>query len=166
MSNLIVAAYATEDAADHVLGVLRANKVELPGAFDSSATVRIGADGDYTVTQTDSRSSRDAFWGVLWEALFGLIFRVPEPGTAYGSSLGGLFGAIDRAGLDADFRARVRIALGARTSGLALIATGWNAEPVLSGFPVRPRALISASLVLEHNSELMRELGGVPPSGR
>jgi uncharacterized membrane protein len=166
MSNLVLAAYAGEDAAEHVLGVLRANKHELPGGFDSSATVRIGPDGDYTVVQTDARSSGDAFWGVLWEALFGLILLVPDTGTAYGTSLGGLFGAIDRAGLDADFRSRVRVALGNSTSALALIATGWNPEPVLSDFPVRPRALISVPLLLEQGSELMRELGGAPPSGK
>jgi uncharacterized membrane protein len=162
MSNFVLATYASEDAAEHVLGVLRAHRVELPGQIDSSATVRVAADGAYTVTMTDRQGSGSAFWGVLWEALFGLIFLVPAAGTAYGSSLGGLFGAIDRAGLDAGFRSRARDALGCQTSGLAIIAAHWNPELVLAQFRVRPTALLSASLMLDEDSELMQELGGRP----
>jgi uncharacterized membrane protein len=166
MSELVVATYAAEDAAEHVLGVLRAHTVELPGDLDSAATVRVGTDGGYTVTMTDSLESSASFFGVLWEALFGLVFLVPAAGTAYGSNLGGLFGAIDRAGLDAAFRASVRDALVTQRSGLAVIATGWNPQTVLAEFILRPNAVLRASLVLEQNSELMCELGGEPPSGR
>jgi uncharacterized membrane protein len=166
MSTLVVAVYAAEDAAEHVMAILRTRTAELPGSLDSSATVRIGADGDYTVIQTDRQKSTDAFWGVLWEALFGLIFLVPDTGTSYGTALGGLFGAIDRAGLDAEFRARVRAVLRNQTSGLALIATGWDPQPILSDFPMRPVTLIRAPLRLEQDSELIRELGGAPPSSR
>jgi uncharacterized membrane protein len=166
MSDVIVATYAREDAAEHVLGVLRAHQHVLAGELDTSATVRVAGDGAYTVTLTDWQRSSTAFWGVFWEALFGLVFLVPTPGMEYGANLGGLFGAIDRAGLDAAFRARLRSALGVRTSGLAVIATGWNAELMLRQFPVRPVALITASLVLDQDAELIRELGGPPPSRR
>jgi uncharacterized membrane protein len=160
MSELVLAAYPSEDTADDVLGVLRARHAELPGQIDSSATVRVAADGAYTVTLTDRQDSGDAFWGVFWEALFGLVFLVPVAGTAYGSNLGGLFGAIDRAGLDAEFRGQVRRALRSRTSGLAVIATGWNPEPVLREFFARPSVVITSSLELAPGSELMHELGG------
>jgi uncharacterized membrane protein len=163
MSDLVLAAYATEDAAEHVLGVLRAGQLALPGELDSSATIRVAPDGAYTVRLTDRQGSAAAFWGVFWEALFGMVFLVPVAGTAYGSNLGGLFGTIDRAGLDAEFRARVRHALSRGSSGLALIATGWSPEPVLSQFVARPSAVLTASLRLEPGSELMRELGGAPP---
>ena len=163
MTELVLAAYASEDAAEHVLGVLRAHEADLPGRLDSSATVRVAPDGAYTVMLTDRQGTDDAYWGVLWEAFFGLVFLVPVAGTAYGSNLGGLFGAIDRAGLNAEFRARVRSALGARSSGLGVIATGWHPEPVLSQFVARPAALLTAPLALAADSELMRELGGVPP---
>ncbi|MBV9582340.1 MAG: DUF1269 domain-containing protein [Chloroflexi bacterium] len=125
--------------------------------------MRVAGDGAYTVRLTDRQGSGNAFWGVFWEALFGLIFLVPLAGTAYGANLGGLFGAIDRAGLDADFRTRVRAALGSRSSGLALIATGWDPEPILSQFVPHPNVLLSTALHLEPGSELMHELGGVPP---
>jgi uncharacterized membrane protein len=165
MSDLVVATYVSEHAADHVLGVLRAHPMQLPGALDSWATVRVARDGAYTVTLTDRQDAGDTFWGVLWEALFGLVFLVPVPGTAYGSNLGGLFGAIDRAGPDDTFRARVRSALLPPSSALALIATGWSPEPVLTEFVARPSAVLTASIHLEKDSELMHELGGAPPVG-
>jgi uncharacterized membrane protein len=161
MSQLVVAVYADEEAADHVLGVLRAHPAELAGAVHSSATVRVGAEGSYTVT-TDMRSADDAFWGVLWEALFGMVFLVPTAGTGYGANLGALFGAVDRAGLDGQFRAQLRAGFRRPSSGLAILATDWDGESILSGFVLRPLTLVTASLDLEPNSELMRELGGSP----
>jgi uncharacterized membrane protein len=165
MSELILAIYADDEAAEHILGVLRARPAGLPGELDSSVTVRVGADGEYSLTMTGRAGSTEAFSEVLWEALFGLIFLVPRAGTAYGANLGGLFGAIDRAGLDAEFRTRVRAALGHTTSAVALIATGWNPQAVLREFPLAPTTLLRASLALDENSELLRELGGKPPGG-
>ena len=163
MSELVLATYTSEEAAEHVFGVLNAHRLDLPGPLDSAATVRVAADGRYTVLMTDRSEWTASFWGVLWEALFGLVFLVPAAGTAYGSALGGLFGAIDRAGLDAGFRAQVRAALDRQSSGLAVIATGWDPAPVLNEFFLRPRAIVRATIVLDEDSELMRELGGVPP---
>ena len=85
---------------------------------------------------------------------------MPVPGTAYGSNLGGLFGAIDRAGLDAEFRTDVRDVLRDGSSGLAVIATGWNPEAVLSEFAAPSQALLQVAVHLEQDSELMHELGG------
>ncbi len=103
MSELVLAVYASEDAAEHVLGILRARLLALPGELDSSAAVRVAADGAYTLTVSDRHALSEALWGVFWEALFGMVFLVPVAGTAYGASLGGFFGAIIRAGLDAEF---------------------------------------------------------------
>jgi uncharacterized membrane protein len=163
MANLVLATYAGDGYADHVLGILRAPEVTLPGTFDSSATVRVTPDATYKVAHRERQGSSDALWGVLWEALFGLILRVPLSGTSYGSTLGGLFGAIDRAGLDAEFRSSVRKSLSPPSSGLAVIASGWDPEPLLRHFVVRPRAIFSATIDLEPGSELNLELGRRPP---
>jgi uncharacterized membrane protein len=162
MSELALAVYGTEDTAEHVLGVLRAHEEELPVDLDSAGIVRIRADGGFAVITTDRPGSGSSFWGVFWEAFFGLVLRVPTAGTSYGENLGGLFGAIDRAGLDADFRDRVRCALGRGCSGLGLIATNWEPEPLLNQVFLRPGSLLRASLSVEQDWELVRELGGIP----
>jgi uncharacterized membrane protein len=163
MSEFALAVYDNEDTAEHVLGVLRAHEEELPVDLDSAGIVRMRADGGFTVITTDRPGSGSSFWGVFWEALFGLVLMVPKAGTAYGENLGGLFGAIDRAGLDGTFRDRVRCALGRGCSGLGLIATDWQPEPVLNQVYLRPGALLRASLSAEQDSELVRELGGIQP---
>jgi uncharacterized membrane protein len=157
VSELVLATYAGADATERALGLLRAR-----GELDSAATVRVHADDTYTLALADRHASGEAFWGVFWEAFFGLVFRVPVPGTAYGSNLGGLFGAIDRAGLNAEFRADVRNVLRDGSSGLAVIATTWNPEQALTQFSAAPNTILQAFVHLEQDSELMHELGGAP----
>lgn len=137
-----------------------------PANLDAVAVVRIWTDGGFTVTTTDRPGMGNAFWGVFWEALFGLVFLVPTPGTAYGPNLGGLFGAIDRAGLDEEFRAQVRHTLRRPGSGLTFLATNWEPDLVLDQLYLRPDALLRASLSIEQDAELVRELGGVPPDDK
>jgi uncharacterized membrane protein len=161
MSKFVLAAYDREDTADHVLGVLRAHSDELPVGLEAVAVVRLAVDGGFTVTTNDGPGLGGSFCGVFFEALFGLIFLVPSPGTAYGPNLGGLFGIIDRAGLDADFRARVRAALRRPGSGLSFLATNWRPELVLDQVYLRPDTLLSTSLSGAQDSELVRELSGV-----
>jgi uncharacterized membrane protein len=162
VSELVLAVYDSPDTAEHVLGVLRARPDELPLDLSSAATVRVGDDGEYTVITTDRPGTRSALWGVLWEALFALVFIVPTPGTTYGFNLAGLFGAIDQMGLGEDFRADVRSALGHRCSGLVFLATDWDAGLVLHQLYLRPDSLVQVSLSPEQVGALVSELGGGP----
>jgi uncharacterized membrane protein len=158
MSELLLAVYEREDTAEHVLGVLRAQGDALAASLDSAAIIRVGRDR-VTVIRTEHPRSTASFWGVFWEALFGLIFRVPAPAPADNSHLGQLFGTIERAGLDACFRARVRAVLHRGGSALALFALNWNTEALLSQLYLRPDALVRAWLSPEQDLELMREVG-------
>jgi uncharacterized membrane protein len=161
VSELVVAAYDREDTAAHVLGVLRAHSDELSLDLDSIAIVRVDRAGRFTVTTTAGPHTGNSSWGVLWGALFELVFVVPTAGAAYGPSLGAVFGTLDRAGLDADFRGRVRSALGSGTSGLAFFVVEVDPTPVLDRLPTHPSALVRRSLSLEQDAELMHELGGL-----
>jgi len=164
VSEFLLAAYSREDAAAHALGVLRAHSDDLSLDLDTTAIVRVGADGRFTVTTAGSGTRRTS-WAVLWGALFELVFQVPVPGTAYSSSLGSVFGALDRAGVDADVRARIRALLGPGTSGLAFYESRMDPEPALKHLAGPPASVLRVSLALEQDTDLAWELGGVPPSG-
>ena len=172
MSEFLLAGYNREDAAAHVLGVLRAHSDDLAIDLDSTGIVRVGADGRFTVTtMAGPGTHRGTSWAVLWSALFELVFAVPVAGTAYGSSLGGVFGALERAGIDTDVRTRVRDMLGPRTSGLAFLTASVDPEPVLDRLSVHPTAVLRVLLSAEQDAELVMELGGIPstephPGGR
>ena len=134
VSELVLATCKREDTAAHMRAVLRAH-------------------GDDLAIDLDS---------VLWGAHFGLVFLVPTPGTARGPKLGAFFGTMDRAGLDEEFRVRIRDALGWPVSGLTFLATGWDAELVLERLSLQPDVLLRASLSLEQDGEP----GDLPPQGR
>jgi uncharacterized membrane protein len=164
-SELLLAVYDREDTAEHVFGVLRAQGDVLTASLDSAAIVRVASDRGFTIIRTEPPQPSGSFWGVFWEALFGLIFRVasPAPAPADNSNLGQLFTKMERAGLDERFRARARRALQRGSSALALFALNWNTESLLNQLYLRPHALVRASLSPQQHLELLRELGGLPP---
>ena len=163
MSKLLLAVYQSEDTAEHVLGVLRAQGDELTASLESAAIVRLRGDSSFTVIRTEPAGSSGSFWGVFWEALFGLTFRVTDRAPARDSNVGQLFGTIERAGLDERFRARVRRALRRGGSALALFALNWNTESLINQLYLRPDAYVRARLSPEQDFELLKELGRVPP---
>ena len=163
MSQFLLAGYRQEDAAAHVFGILRAHSDDLAFDLDSTAIVRVVADGLHTISAMASSDGRQTQSGVLWGALFELIFVVPLAGTAYGPSLGGVFGALDRAGLDADFRDKARHMLGRQTSCLAFLAVNGDPELALNRLSARPSSVLRVSMSRAQEAELVRELGGVLP---
>jgi uncharacterized membrane protein len=164
MSELLLAVYESEDTAEHVLGVLRAQEEELTASLDSAAIVRLHGDHDFTVIRTEQRARKGQFWGVFWEALLGLTFRSPDPAPANNSNLGQLLGAIDRAGLDEGFRARVRHVLTSGRSALALVALNWNTESLIDHLYLRPDVLVRTVFSPQQELELLGELGRLPPA--
>jgi uncharacterized membrane protein len=162
MTQLLLAVYAGEDTAEHVLGVLRAQADELTASLESAAIIRVRADRSFTVIRTEYANSSGSFWGVFWEALFGLVFREPARAPAIDSNVGQLFGIIERAGLDERFRARVRRALRSGTSALGIVALNWTTEAMLNQLFLRPAASVRARLSPEQEVELLKELGRFP----
>lgn len=165
MSEFLLFAYRGEETAARVLSQLRAGEAG-DRELDSSSLVRIAADGRFTVTTTDSPGRGSPFWGILWEALFGLVFLVPAPRSSYGPNLGGLFGAIDRGGIDEHVRAQIRDALGPRTSALGMLLADARPQFVAALAEAHAATTVEASLSLEPDSELAQELGAIiRPSG-
>ncbi len=165
MSELLLAVYDAEDTAEHVLGVLHAQGEVPRASLDSAAVVRL-KDSVFTIIRTEDPQSSHSFWGVFWEALFGLILRAPPAaagsGPDSGSHLGRLFGTIERAGLDETFRDRARQVLQRGTSALALFALNWNTQALLDQLFLRPDASVRVWLSPQQTSELLREWGGLP----
>jgi uncharacterized membrane protein len=145
-----------------VLGVLRAQSEELSASLASAAIVRVGADSSFTVIRTEHSQTGGSFWGVFWEALFGLTFRVPDRPPAADSNVGQLFGTIDRAGLDEHFRAEVRRAFQSGSSALALFALNWDAESWFDELYLRPDAYVRSRLTPQQETDLLTELGRAP----
>jgi uncharacterized membrane protein len=162
MSQLLLAVYRGEETAQHVLGVLRAQDAAFADNLESLAVVSMRRDATFSVITEPSRST--SFWGVFWEALFGLTFGVSERVPATGSSVGRLFRAMERAGFDVHFRARIRRTLRRGSSALGLVAGDLVSEALIAQPYLRPRASVRARLLPDQDVELLRELGWFVPS--
>jgi len=163
MSELLLAVYRGEETAQHVLGVLRARDEAFADKLESLAVVSVRRDATFTVI-TEPSPSTASFWGVFWEALFGLTFGVSERVPATGSSVGRLFRTMEQAGFDVHFRARVRRTLRRGSSALGLVASNQATESLIAQPYLRPRASVRARLLPDQDLELLRELGWFAPS--
>jgi uncharacterized membrane protein len=159
MSEVLLAVYRGEDTAEHLLGVLQAQEGAFTANLESLALVRLRRDSTFTVITTDPSRSTASFWGVFWEALFGLIFGVPDRPPETSSSLGQLFGTMERAGLDERFRARVRRAMRRGSSALGFFASNQSAESLMGQPFLRPQTYVCAHLLPDQDVELLKELG-------
>ncbi len=165
MSHLLIAVYRGEDTAHHVLGALQAQDDVFTASLESLTVVSLRRDATFSVI-TEPLQSTASFWGVFWEALFGLIFRVPYRFPEAGSSLGVLFSAMEQAGLDERFRTRARRALRRDSSALGLFAGAEVTLPPISQPYLRPHAFVSARLAPDQDVELLKELGWSGPSAK
>jgi uncharacterized membrane protein len=161
MSVLVLGVFPGEESAVLVLRDLRADRASAAG-FPSAATVRVGAAGSYSLETTARPGSGRGFSGMFWEALFGLIFLLPVPGSSYGPGAGALFGTLVDAGVDEGFLARARTALPPGTSALGVILEAEDPWEVLGELLSHGGTLIWKALTPEQDAELERELGGSP----
>ena len=159
MSELVLSVLEGEDSAVRGLRDLRAARPSFE-SLASAATVSVGVAGSYAVGTTGRPGSGVGFPGMFWEALFGLVFLVAAPGSSYGPSSGALFGMLTSAGVDDEFLDRARNALVPATSGVALLLSDEEREPVLEALRSQGGTLVRTSLSAEQEAELERELGG------
>jgi uncharacterized membrane protein len=159
MSLLVLGAFHGSDSAAGVLRELRASRPAV-GALASAATVSVDDAGSYSVQTTGRPGSGRGFPGMLWEALFGLVFLVHVPGSSYGPGAGALFGVLVEAGVDEGFLGWARSALGPGTSGLGLVLGDGNEAGVLTALLSRGGLVIGTSISAEADARLERELGG------
>lgn len=161
MTVLLFFSFEHPESAAGVSERLRTSRQLRDDDVHSCALVAVGRDGRLGITTTDTPGAGSPLWGLFWEALFGLTVLVPEPRSSYGTSVGEIFGAIDRAGIDAAVRTRLRMLLRPGSSGLAIVAS----EP-LPALEAQIGALerveiLSATLDFDADSELAYELGAI-----
>lgn len=109
MTDLIAIAYpdtTTAAAAMDEVHRLESDLVELGRSYATRT-------GSTRPLPTITRS----FWGLL----FGCLFFVPVLGMAVGAGLGGLFGKIEKSGIDQEFINQVRGKLKPGTSALFMV---------------------------------------------
>jgi len=147
-----VAAYEEVQQLQHDL------VVELAGL----ALVRVDEKGK-THVETPGPAGKvgaGAAGGALFGTLLGLLFFVPFFGLVIGGALGALFAGLDKTGLNAEFRDRVKSAVADGRSAVVVYATKITEDKfgaALSGFG---GTIVQTSLSADDEHELAHDMTG------
>ncbi|HQT75526.1 MAG: hypothetical protein B7Z80_09600 [Rhodospirillales bacterium 20-64-7] len=132
MSDLVVIAFPSEDAAEKVRQrLLELQKEYLIELGDAVIAVK-QPNGRVKLNQLFSPTAAGAVSGTFWGALVGLIFLMPLAGAALGAASGALGGALTDLGIDDDFMRDIGKTLNAGDAALFLLIRKLSADKVLA----------------------------------
>jgi uncharacterized membrane protein len=132
LATLLAIGYPEQGTAGQAAEELRRLHHDLLVAHDAIAVITRDAQGEYVVITSHHPVVNDASWGMFWGPLFGLVFFVPVFGTAIGAGLGGLFGKIERSGINRAFQQQARDMVRPGTSALFVLTGQVDADAVLA----------------------------------
>ena len=160
MATVLAIGYLDEATAAHAAQEVRRLSDDLLIQPDAMATIACGVHGEYRVATSHHPVADGASWGMFWPLLFGLLFFVPVFGTAVGASLGGLFGKIEKCGINRAFQQQARDMVRPGTSALFLVAERVAPEEVLAALAKFGGTVVKSSLTQAQVEGLQQTLHG------
>jgi uncharacterized membrane protein len=160
MSDLVIIAYDSEAGAEgaykKVQDLQRALVVELAGL----ALVRIDQEGKTKVETPASGQliGLGAATGALFGAFIGLLFFIPVIGLVIGGAVGALISGLERTGMNASFRARVKNELPVGSSAVVIYATKITRDKFADALAPFGGTVIETSLSQADERQLASEL--------
>jgi uncharacterized membrane protein len=97
-------------------------------------------------------------WGMFWGLLFGILFFVPVLGIAVDAGLRGLFGKIEKSGIDQDFINQVRGKLKPGTSALFMVVEKVTPDKAIDALSKFGGTVIRSSLSKETEQKIQEAL--------
>ncbi|WP_374460438.1 DUF1269 domain-containing protein [Microbacterium sp.] len=98
--------------------------------------------------------------GALFGALIGILFFIPVAGLVFGGLLGALFSGLDKTGIDAEFRDRVKATVTAGKSAVVIYALKLTEDKFAEALAPYNGTVVQTSLSKEDEAELVKDLGG------
>ena len=160
MATVLAIGYLDEAAAAQAAREVRRLSDELLIQPDAMATIARDVHGEYRVATRHHPVADGASWGMFWPLLFGLLFFVPVFGTAVGASLGGLFGKIEKCGIDRAFQQQARDMVRPGTSALFVVASQVSPESVFAALGRFGGTALESSLTQQQEARLQQALYG------
>ncbi|GAA1498467.1 DUF1269 domain-containing protein [Paeniglutamicibacter kerguelensis] len=163
MSELIVISFDSElqaEGAYKEIQVLQDNLVvELAGL----ALVKVDDKGKTHVEHPGGFGSvgMGAAGGALFGMLIGILFFIPFAGLIFGGLFGALFAGIDKTGLNAEFRERVKSAVTEGKSAVVLYATKITEDKFAAALAPYKGTVIQTSLSEADEKTLVHDLSEV-----
>ena len=160
MADLVAIGYDDEATAAKAAEDVERLEHDLLIEPDAVAVIVRDGDGSYHVQTSHHAVSSGATYGMIWGALFGLMFFVPVFGMAVGAGLGVLIAKVEQMGIDREFQDRARELLQPGTSALFLVVEEVTPEEAIEALSAYGGAVLKSSLSHEAEAELQEHLHG------
>lgn len=160
MADLIVIAYDTEEQAEAAYEKVQQLNDDLIVQLAGLALVKVDAEGKTKVEYPGGNSSvgLGAAGGALFGTLIGILFLVPIAGLVFGGLFGALFAGLDKSGVDASFRERVKDVVSTGKSAVVLYATKLTEDKFAAALQPYNGTVVQTSLSEEVEKELIEDL--------
>lgn len=160
MADLIVIAFDSESDAEGAYTEIQRLQGDLVVQLAGLALVKVDEDGKTHVDYPGpaGKIGAGAAGGALFGTLIGILFFVPFAGLIFGGLMGALFAGLDKTGLDAQFRDRVRSTVSAGKSAVVIYATKLTADKFAAALSPYNGTVVQTSLSEEDEKELVHDL--------
>ncbi|AZH78223.1 MULTISPECIES: DUF1269 domain-containing protein [Microbacterium] len=162
MAELIVISYDSETQAEGAYEQIQALQNDLVVELAGLALVKVDQNGKTKVEYPGAAGNVGvgAVGGALFGMLIGLLFFVPVAGLLFGGLFGALFAGLDKTGIDAEFRDRVKSTVSAGKSAVVVYATKITEDKFAAALAPYQGTVVQTSLSAEEEAELIHDLGG------
>jgi uncharacterized membrane protein len=160
MADLIVIAFDSEVQAESAYNEVQSLQSDLVVELAGLALVKVDGEGKTHVEYpgTVGKVGVGAAGGALFGTLIGILFFVPFVGLVFGGLFGALFAGIDKTGLDAEFRERVKSTVTAGKSAIVLYATKLTEDKFAAALAPYDGTVVQTSLSKEDETTLIHDL--------
>jgi uncharacterized membrane protein len=157
---LIAIAYPDPFSASLAMQELQAPGADVVVRHDEMSVVVRDEDGVFHVATHAVITTDAPSWSMFWSPLFACLFFVPLAGMPIGSDLAPLVDAIERAGIDRQFRDRVRALMTQGTSTLFVILQTGYADAVVGALEEYGGTVLESTISPDAEETLTSTLGG------
>lgn len=160
MADLIVISFDTEADAEGAYNTVQQLQNDMIVQLVGLALVKVDGDGKTKVEYpgTVGKVGAGAASGALFGTLIGILFFVPFAGLIFGGLLGAAFSGLDKVGLDAQFRDRVKSTVTAGKSAIVLYATKVTEDRFASALAPFKGTIVQTSLSESHEQQLIHDI--------
>lgn len=160
MADLIVIAFDTELQAEAAYDEIQNLQSDLVVELAGLALVKVDHEGKTKVEYpgTVGKIGVGAAGGALFGSLIGILFFIPFAGLVFGGLFGALFAGIDKTGLDAEFRNRVKSTVTAGKSAVVIYAVKVTEDKFAAAIAPYKGTVVQTSLSAEDEKALIHDL--------
>ncbi|NQX33653.1 DUF1269 domain-containing protein [Herbiconiux sp. VKM Ac-2851] len=160
MADLIVISFDSETDAEAAYNEIQVLQNDLVVELAGLALVKVDGEGKTHVEHPGAVGNvgLGAAGGALFGMLIGILFFIPFVGLVFGGLFGALFAGIDKTGLNAEFRDRVKSTVTAGKSAVVLYAIKITEDKFAAALAPYKGTVVQTSLSAEDEKALIHDL--------